>query len=93
MATGNSKMIPVVGAGWSRGLANTLRGELKGWFATRRWWVRILIWTASVNLIFLIVAASTPAERVKLDTTLMLFNIFWAWLGRSASASICRAPW
>jgi ABC-2 type transport system permease protein len=81
MATGNSNMIPVVGSGWSRGLANTLRGELRGWFATRRWWVRILIWTASVNLIFLIVAASTPAERMELDTTLLLFNIFMGLVG------------
>jgi ABC-2 type transport system permease protein len=81
MATGNSKMILEVGAGWSRGLANTLRGELKGWFATRQWWVRVLIWTAAVNLIFLIVAASTPPERMKLDTTLLLFNIFMGLVG------------
>ncbi len=81
MATGNSKMILLEGAGWSRGLANTLRGELKGWFATTRWWRQILIWTAAVNLIYLIVAATTPPARQQLDTTLLLFNIFMGLTG------------
>lgn len=76
MATGNSLMIPVRGDGWSRGLDNTLRGELRSWFATRRWWVQIIIWTASVNLIYFIVALSAPQSSVTLDSTLMLFNIF-----------------
>jgi ABC-2 type transport system permease protein len=81
MAAGNSSMIPVQGAGWSRGLENTLRGELKGWFATSRWWRQIIIWTACVNLIFLIVAATTPAARSDLSTTLLLFNIFMGLTG------------
>lgn len=81
MATGNSKMVLLEGAGWSRGLANTLRGELKGWFATRRWWTRIVLWTVSINLIFLVVAVSTPMEQMKLDTTLLLFNIFMGLVG------------
>jgi ABC-2 type transport system permease protein len=76
MATGNSLMIPVEGDGWSRGLANVLRGELRSWFSTRRWWVRIITWTACVNLIFFFVALSTPKDQVTLDSTLMLFNIF-----------------
>jgi ABC-2 type transport system permease protein len=69
-------MIPLLGAGWSRGLANVLRGELKSWFSTRRWWIQILIWAASINLIFFIVALTTPKNTASLDTTLMLFNIF-----------------
>ncbi len=80
MATGNSKLIPVTGAGWSRGLNNVLNGELKGWFGTRKWWSRILIWAASVNLIFFIVALSTPKDRA-LDSTLLLFNIFVGLVG------------
>ena len=38
--------MPITQTGWSRGLANVLHGELYTWFATRRWWVQILIWAA-----------------------------------------------
>jgi ABC-2 type transport system permease protein len=69
-------MLLVKGDGWNRGLNNVLRGELKSWFSTRRWWVQILIWTASVNLIYFIVALSTPKSLASPDTTLLLFNIF-----------------
>jgi ABC-2 type transport system permease protein len=81
MSIGNSSMIPVLGAGWNRGLSNVLRGELKSWFSTRRWWVQIIIWAASVNLIFFIVALTAPKERVSMDTTLMLFHIFMGLAG------------
>jgi ABC-2 type transport system permease protein len=76
MSIGNSSMTPVIGAGWSRGLSNVLRGELNSWFSTRRWWVQIIVWAACVNLILFLVALSTPKERISMDTTLMLFNIF-----------------
>ena len=69
-------MVPVLGSGWSRGLNNVLRGELKGWFSTRRWWVQIIIWAACVNLILFIMALTTPKDQISMDTTLMLFNIF-----------------
>ena len=81
MSIGNSSMTPVLGAGWSRGLSNVLRGELKSWFSTRRWWVQIIIWAATINLIFFIVALTTPKSRVSMDTTLMLFNIFMGLAG------------
>ncbi len=81
MSTGNSNMLPSFGAGWSRGLENVLHGEMKSWFSTRRWWVQILIWAASVNLIFFIVALTTPKSRASLDSTLMLFNIFMGLVG------------
>jgi ABC-2 type transport system permease protein len=74
-------MIPALGSGWSRGLSNVLRGELKSWFSTRHWWVSIIIWAASVNLIFFIVALTTPQSRASLDSTLMLFNIFMGLAG------------
>jgi ABC-2 type transport system permease protein len=80
MATGNDAFVPVKGSGWSRGLSNVLNGELKSWFATRRWWVQILIWTASVNLIFLIVALTSPRGSGG-NTPLMLFNIFMGLAG------------
>jgi ABC-2 type transport system permease protein len=81
MITGNSQMILVQGAGWTRGLGNALRGELKRWFSTRRWWVQIIIWAACVNLIYFIVALTTPRAQLKLDTTVMLFNIFMGLAG------------
>src|SRR5512133_615051 len=81
MSIGNSSLIPVLGAGWTRGLSNVLNGELKSWFSTRRWWVQIIIWAACVNLIFFIVALTTPKSRASMDTTLMLFNIFMGLAG------------
>ena len=81
MATGNDRMIPVIGSGWRRGLDNVLNGELKGWFKTRRWWVQILVWTASVNLIFFFVALSAPRDEMDIGTSLMLFNIFMGLAG------------
>jgi ABC-2 type transport system permease protein len=74
-------MIPILGAGWTRGLANVLRGELKSWFSTRRWWVQIIIWAASVNLIYFIVALTNSKGSASMDTTLMLFNIFMGLAG------------
>lgn len=76
MSTGNSQMVLVQGAGWRRGLGNALRGELKRWFSTRRWWVQILIWAAFVNLIYFIVAVSAPRSELNANDTVMLFNIF-----------------
>lgn len=81
MSIGNNSMTPVLGAGWTRGLSNVLRGELKSWFSTRRWWVQIIIWAASVNLIFFIVALANSEGSVPMDTTLMLFHIFMGLAG------------
>lgn len=71
----------VTGAGWRRGLDNALRGELKRWFGTRTWWVQILIWTASVNLIFLMVALSAPRSEMPTLEAVMLFHIFMGLAG------------
>ncbi len=81
MATGNSKMIPVLGAGWSRGLENVLSGELGRWFKTRRWWAQIIIWTLSINLIYFFVAISVPKSETSLDNSVMIFNIFLGLVG------------
>jgi ABC-2 type transport system permease protein len=71
---GNSRMILETDAGWTRGLKNVLRGELLSWFGTRMWWVQILIWAASVNLVYLMVAFTA---RNQLDfESIMIFNIF-----------------
>jgi ABC-2 type transport system permease protein len=81
MATGNSKMLAVSGAGWRRGLENVLKGELRSWFGTRRWWVQILVWTASINLIYFFVALSMPKDDPGGDSPLMIFNIFMGLVG------------
>lgn len=81
MSIGNSSMTSVLGAGWSRGLGNVLRGELKSWFSTRRWWFQIIIWAACVNLIYFIVALTNEKGSASIDTTLMLFNIFMGLAG------------
>jgi ABC-2 type transport system permease protein len=89
MATGNSAMELRTGSGWSRGLDTMLRGELKHWFGTRRWWVQILIWAAAVNLIFMMVAFSTKrlvdageaAPGMGRLESLMIFNIFMGLAG------------
>ena len=81
MSIGNNSMTPVLGAGWTRGLNNVLRGELKSWFSTNRWWRSIIVWSACINLIFFIVALTTPKSRISMDTTLMLFNIFMGLAG------------
>jgi ABC-2 type transport system permease protein len=76
---GNSRMVLKTGSGWSRGLENVLGGELKQWFNTRSWWVQILIWAASINFIFLMVALSARQEPD--IESMMIFNIFFGLAG------------
>jgi ABC-2 type transport system permease protein len=83
-ATGNSVMKLVTGTDWRRGLNNLLRGELKHWFGTRTWWVQILIWTLSVNLIYLMVSLSARGEAD--FESIMIFNIF---LGLAGPIGTC----
>jgi ABC-2 type transport system permease protein len=82
---GNRLMQLEQGAGWSRGMRNLLRGELNSWFKTRTWWTQILIWTASINLIFLMVALSVTraegdGEGLGMDA-IMIFSIFMGLVG------------
>jgi ABC-2 type transport system permease protein len=82
---GNRLMQLEVGAGWQRGIRNVLNGELKRWFNTRTWWSQILIWAASINLIFLMVAlsakrAGTGGGGLGTDS-IMIFNIFLGLVG------------
>lgn len=82
--TGNSMMMMKTGTGWSRGLDTAVRGELKEWFQTRTWWSQVLIWAASINLIFLIVSLSVrqnPGELNSPTESLMIFNIFMGLVG------------
>jgi ABC-2 type transport system permease protein len=74
MTNGNSKMILETGTGLSRGFHNLIHGEFKTWFGTRMWWVQILIWTASINLVFLMVALTGPKDAGK--EAIMIFCIF-----------------
>lgn len=83
MANGNDVMILETGSGWQRGLRNVLRGELQGWFGTRTWWTQILIWTASINFVFLMVALTSRGEAgAQMDLeSIMIFNIFMGLVG------------
>jgi ABC-2 type transport system permease protein len=55
-----------------------LKGELGSWFGTRTWLTQILIWAASVNLIYLMTALT--ARQASIDST-MIFSIFMGLAG------------
>jgi ABC-2 type transport system permease protein len=78
---GNAAMILETGAGWKRGMSNVLRGELRRWFRTSTWWRQILIWAASINLIFLLTSVSAPRDQLPASDSLMIFNIFMGLAG------------
>ncbi len=80
-SVGNSSMILKTGSDWRRGLDNMLRGELKSWFGTRTWLTQILIWTASINFIYLMTALSMPPEEAPGGGVTMIFNIFMGIVG------------
>jgi hypothetical protein len=45
----NTELQRVGLSGWRTGLANLLRRENRAWWASRRWLVRSLLWTAGIN--------------------------------------------
>jgi ABC-2 type transport system permease protein len=45
----NTELQRVGLSGWRTGLANLLRKENRAWWASRRWLVRSLLWTAGIN--------------------------------------------
>ena len=45
----NSELQRVSLIGWRTGLANLLGKENRAWWASRRWLVQILLWTALMN--------------------------------------------
>lgn len=89
MATGNSAMVLVTGTGWTRGLRNLLRAELAEWFGTRMWWGQILIWAASINLIFLMVSLS--ARNAPAIESIMIFNIFMGLAGPIGTSIVLQS--
>lgn len=80
MTTGNAAFQLVDERGWRRGLDNLLRGEFSGWFKSRKWWVHLLIWLFTINLILLFTvigakdAAKTGEETP--EDTVQLYSIF-----------------
>lgn len=85
---GNSQMHLIQGVGWRRGLDNLLRGDLKHWFGTRMLWTQILIWTATINLIYLM--ASLGARDAPDFESLMIFNIFLGLAGPIGTAIVMQ---
>jgi len=64
------------GAGWTRGLRNLLRSELGDWFATRTWWVQIVVWALIVNGMLLIGLLTAASEGQDVAATgVELFSI------------------
>jgi len=88
MAVGNSKMQLQTGTGWTRGLNNMLRGELRAWFHTRKWWTQIIIWAAAINLIFLMVSFSSIDAPVSAQVS--IFNIFLGLAGPIGASIILQ---
>ncbi len=82
MTTGNEVFQLQEGSGWNRGLNNLLRAELGQWFATKRWWVQIIIWAAIIDLILIPMAIDGASG----DDLLTIFNIF---LGAFAAIGAC----
>jgi ABC-2 type transport system permease protein len=44
-----SPLIPIHTGGWRGGLGNLVRKELGQWWATRMWWVQLLVWLVLLN--------------------------------------------
>jgi ABC-2 type transport system permease protein len=88
MAAGNSKMQLETGVGWARGFNNMFRGELHSWFGTRKWWTQIIIWAASINFIYLMVALSERDAPSSGQT--MIFNVFLGLVGPIGASIIMQ---
>src|SRR5512135_286869 len=56
----NSVFQPVNERGWRAGFANLLRKENREWWGTRRWLVRIAIWSILLNGLLVTVLFATP---------------------------------
>ena len=79
MTSGNEALQLVDERGWRRGLNNLLRGEFSSWFKSRKWWVHILIWLFSINLIlfFTIIGAKEDPEAASdVGEVVQLYGIF-----------------
>jgi ABC-2 type transport system permease protein len=80
MTTGNAAFQLVDERGWRRGLNNLLQAEFSSWFKSRKWWVHVLIWLFSINLIllFTIIGArdAAMAGEEAGDDTVQLYSIF-----------------
>lgn len=72
MTAGHSKLEPIQGSGWSRGLGNHLRVELGRWFGTSKWWIQVLIFAALINGFLLLLLAEAPDEFNMEDSVMFL---------------------
>jgi ABC-2 type transport system permease protein len=70
---------PVTERGWRRGLPNLLSAGFRAWWATRTWWVQVLIWTAvtSIPLAGVVAAPTTPDSAPPL-TVFVIMSMFAA---------------
>jgi ABC-type transport system involved in multi-copper enzyme maturation permease subunit len=57
----NTELLRVGLSGWCAGLSNLLRKENRTWWASRRWLVQSVVWTAVVNGFVALVLFTLPA--------------------------------
>jgi len=48
-ATLDTPLAPVESKGWTGGIGNLVRKELRQWWGTRLWWIQILVWVVLLN--------------------------------------------
>lgn len=74
MAALNDRLEPIQGSGWTRGLSNHLRGELRRWFGSRKWWTQILVFALAINLFLLVVIWDPPDVADPFEYSILFFN-------------------
>src|SRR6266542_2129972 len=60
---------PIQPAGWTSGLANLLRKELRAWWGSRFWLVQSAIWLAVINGIIALILWVGPATEPELQVS------------------------
>jgi hypothetical protein len=77
-ATALGQFRPVNEKGWRRGMSNLLQGEYTAWFRTSRWWKHLLLWFSIINVMMVLIIASTKSvpEAKNVPSPLLLYGIF-----------------
>lgn len=64
----------VKGQGWTRGLSNLLKSEIKSWWCTKKWWIQLLIWVGTIDLI----TGWSMMRMTNMEDLLLTFLVFSA---------------
>ncbi len=74
MAALNDRLELIQGSGWNRGLGNHLRGELRRWFGSRKWWSQILVFALVINLLLVVIISDPPDVADPFEYSILFFN-------------------